>query len=219
MKLIQCIQGSAEWLEARLGVTTASKFRDACDTTAKGVPTSKSNTYAAQVALEWVTGQPADEQFVTWQMKRGIELEPAARLAYEQETGNVVEEAGVAVTDDGRYGYSTDGFIGTDGAVEFKCLSSPEKLITMWRDRDLSEYMDQIQGGLWITGRQWVDFVMYAPQLEPVGKALFIERVRRDEKYIKALAAGLELFAARVAANVAVLRAPIETPSPQLEHA
>ena len=83
MLFIDCVQGSEEWLAQRIGRITASKFRDAVETTAKGVRTAKSNLYAAQVAIERISGQPIDEQFVTWQMKRGIEIEPQARMEYE----------------------------------------------------------------------------------------------------------------------------------------
>lgn len=206
MIVIPCQQGTQEWLDARVGVITASKFRDALDKTAKGVPTAKSVTYAAQVALERISREPCDETYVTWQMKRGTELEPAARLAYEEETGHLVEESGVVLTDDRLFGYSTDGFIGSEGGVEFKCPASAEKLIAMWRDRDLSEYVHQIQGGLWITGRKWIDFVMYAPQLASVGKSLLIQRVERDEKFIEDMEEGLMAFAGRVRDNESVLR-------------
>lgn len=215
MKLIACEQGTPEWHSARVGVITASRFKDACDRLKPkkgeqvGAPSAKCIAYAAEVAVERVSGQPAGDTFTTWQMRRGTELEPRARLAYELASGNVAEESGVALTDDGLFGYSTDGFIGAHGCMEIKCPASPEKLVGMWRDRDLSEYMHQIQGGLWLTGRRWCDFVMYAPQLAPVGKDLFVLRVERDEAFIEQLEADLMAFAAMVADNERVLRLPL----------
>ena len=215
MKLISCEQGMPEWFAARCGVITASRFKDACDRLKPkkgedvGAPSVKCIGYAAEVAVERVSGQPAGDTFVTWQMKRGTELEPHARLAYEAATGNVAQESGIALTDDGRFGYSTDGFVGAEGCLEIKCPASPEKLVAMWRDRDLAEYMHQIQGGLWLTGRRWADFVMYAPQLAPVGKDLFVLRVERDERFIEQLEADLVAFAAMVDENEHVLRLPL----------
>ncbi|MCZ3114852.1 YqaJ viral recombinase family protein, partial [Acinetobacter baumannii] len=91
-------------------------------------------------------------------------------MAYEAATGLLAMESGVVLTDDRLFGYSTDGNVGADGLIEIKCLASAEAIVDMWRTRDMSEYMHQMQGGMWITGRKWCDFVMYCPQLAPIGK-------------------------------------------------
>lgn len=206
MILIQCEQGTAEWKKARAGVITASKFKDALDTLKNGAPSEKSLTYSAEVALERISGEPCDDTFLTWQMKRGTELEPEARFGYEAATGMLASESGVALSDDRVYGYSTDGLCDDDGMIEVKCPSSAKVLIAMWRDQDLSAYIHQMQGGMWITGRKWCDFIMYAPQLASVGKQLFIKRVMRDEAFIEEMAAGLARFAATVDDNERILR-------------
>ena len=206
MIVINCKQGSEEWLWTRAGVITASRAKDAIDVTAKGGPKAKSISYAAEVAMGRVTGEPADEGFVSWQMKRGTELEPHARIAYEAKTGNLASESGIVLTDDRVFGYSTDGFVEDDGLIEIKCQSSPEKIIELWRTRDVSEYMHQMQMGMWITNRKWCDLVMYAPQLVSVGKELFIECAERDEEFIDAMVERLLAFAKRVDDNEAVLR-------------
>jgi exodeoxyribonuclease (lambda-induced) len=206
MILIQCEQGSPEWHAARTGVITASKFREALETTQKGKPTSKSSLYAAQVAIERISGQPCDEGFNSWQMKRGQEMEPMARMEYEAQTGNFASESGIVLTYDRLFGYSTDGLVGDDGLIEIKSLVSAIGVLEMWRDRDLSEYMHQIQGGLWLTGRKWCDFVMYAPQLEPVGKQLFRMRVERDDKFIDEMVKKLLDFSDIVNENEHILR-------------
>jgi predicted phage-related endonuclease len=206
MIFIDCEQGTEEWHKARCGVITASKFRDAVEVTAKGKPTSKSTLYAAQVALERISGTPCDEVFNSWQMKRGSELEPMARMEYEARTGNLATESGVVLTDDRLFGYSTDGSIDADGIIEIKCLASAIGVLEMWRDRDLSEYMHQMQGGMWITGRKYCDFVMYAPQLASVGKQLFCKRVERDDNFIDAMVEQLMIFARTVSDNEMILR-------------
>lgn len=205
-RLIECPQGSPEWLEARTGVITASRFKDAVDALKNGTPSAKSVSYAAQVAIERISRTPSDEGFTTWQMRRGTELEPTARMEYEVITGNLASESGLALTEDGVFGYSTDGFVGDDGLIEIKCPASPEKIVAIWATGDLSEYIHQIQGGLWITGRKWCDFIMYCPQLEPVRKQLFLRRVERDDNFIDDMVEKLLAFKARVDANEEILR-------------
>lgn len=206
MIFIDCEQGSEEWLAARCGVITASKFRDATETTAKGLPTQKSKSYAAQVAIERISKKPCDENFVSWQMKRGTELEPLARIAYEAKSGNLASESGVVMTDDRLFGYSTDGSIDHDGLLEIKCLASAVSIIEMWGAEDMSDYMHQMQGGMWITGRKYCDFVMYCPQLESIGKSLFLRRVERDESFIDQMVEQLLAFEKQVSINEAILR-------------
>lgn len=209
MILVECQQGSPEWLHARCGVITASRFRDALAVKKDGTPDAKSTAYAAQIAIERVSGLSTEENFVSWQMRRGVELEPVARLAFETRTGMLVLESGIALTDDRLFGYSADGFIDNDGLIEIKCVVSAEKVIALWRDRDLSEYEHQIQGGLWLTGRKWCKFVLYTPQLASVGKELMIKHVERDENFIEKMEIGLLAFAKRVAENEEILRMPL----------
>ena len=202
MKLIQCTQGTPEWFAARAGVITASKFAEAVSTLKNGTPTQASKDYAYRVAVERIYGETTEDTFVTWEMRRGTELEPYARIAYEARTGNLAQESGVVLTDDGLFGYSTDGLVDDDGLIEIKCPNSARKLVEMWETGDLSEYEHQIQGGMWITGRKWCDFIMYAPQLEPVGKHLYIKRVERNDDFIEDMESKLWEFARRVQTHI-----------------
>lgn len=202
MKLIQCTQGTPEWFAARAGVITASKFSDAVSALKNGSPSQASRDYAYKVAVERIYGETTEDTFVTWEMRRGTELEPLARIAYEAKTGNLAQESGIALTEDGLFGYSTDGFVDDDGLIEIKSPNSARKLVEMWETGDLSEYEHQIQGGMWITGRKWCDFIMYAPQLEPVGKHLYIRRIERDDNFIEAMESKLWEFARRVQSHV-----------------
>lgn len=212
------VQGSPEWLQARSGAITASRFGDARARLKRASGDRKAGDwadaalkYAWTVAMERIAGKPLDEAFVTWQMRRGTELEPEARRAYEGRTGTLVEEAGIVFTEDRRFGYSTDGFVEGDGMVEIKCPAACDKIGAVWTDPDhaAADYLDQILGGLWITGRQWCDLVVYCPWLEPVGKDLFIRRILRDEAAIEALESDLLQFLRLVESNEAALRLPM----------
>lgn len=217
MIVLHLEQGSEAWLQARAGLCTASRFSDARAKLSRaskngvaGDPAGSALDYAWSVALERIAGKPVDESFSTWQMKRGTELEPHARLAYELQTGLLASESGIAITDCGRFAYSTDGLCGDDGLIEIKCPAAPAKIGAIWSNPDEAdaEYIDQIQGGMLVTGRLWCDLVVYCPWLESVGKDLFIKRIKRDEIYIESLASDLAGFSKLVDQYEAILRAP-----------
>lgn len=216
MIYITCEQGSEAWLQARAGVITASRFSDAISLLTRasgnkkaGDPTGAADKYAGDVAIERISGKPYGEPVNAWTLKRGHELEAMARPAYELRTGNIAEEAGIVKTDDGEFGYSTDGLvnpsydgdqiIACEGLIEIKCPVDSVKIRAMLETGDVSEYMHQMQGGMWITGAKWCDFIQYVPDLESVGNDLFVKRILRDEKFIEEMSAGLMKFRQRVA--------------------
>lgn len=117
MIFISCDQGTEEWFAARAGRITASRFKDACDFLKNGNPTQKHIDYAYKVAVERIYGETTEDTYETWEMRRGTDLEPLARIAYESKTGNLAQESGIVLTDDERFGYSTDGSVDDDGQV------------------------------------------------------------------------------------------------------
>lgn len=210
-------QGSDDWLRARLGVCTASRFSDARGKLAKASKNGQAGDhngdaikYAWLLAVETIAGEPLDETFVTFAMRRGRELEPQARAVYEARTGAWIDEVSLILTDDERFGYSADGFRDDDGLIEIKCPMAADKLGAVWSSPETAhlEYIDQINGGLWITGRKYCDLIVYCPWLAPVGKDLFVKRIYRNEAAIEALESDLVDFMRLVDANLAVLRAP-----------
>jgi hypothetical protein len=127
-------------------------------------------------------------------MRRGNELEPEARLAHEDHIDQFIEQTGIVLTDDRKFGASADGLIGADGGSEYKCLVSPERLRNILLDENLNEFKDQIQGCMWLTGRKWWHFVLYCPALESIGKALTVREIQRDDNYIAELEKDLIQF-------------------------
>ena len=160
----------------------------------KGQPTAKALDYAFRLAVERIGGEPLDGGFETWQMRRGHELEPDARMAHEIRTGLIVQQVGIVKTDDGVFGASADGFIDDDGVSEYKCFLAPEKLRAFHIDRDADSIKDQVQGVLWITGRKWAHIGMYCPALKSVGRELWLGEYERDENYIEELERDLWQF-------------------------
>lgn len=206
MKMLSSFeQGSPEWKQARAGKVTASRAKDARDKLKSGAASGKQIAYACQVALERVSHQPADATFENWQMREGHVQEPIARSAYERHTGNLVDEVGAFATDDDLFLYSPDGLIDDDGLLEVKSLFSPERIVNIVGNGDTSDFEDQCMFGLWLTGRKWIDLVVWVPALEH----MVIKRITRNEDAIEALEADLMAFSRLVTQYETTLRAAL----------
>lgn len=180
------IQGSSEWLDARCGKFTGSRFADLMATTRTGPSASRTNLITV-LALERLTGKP-EETFQNDAMRRGTELEPLARGAYEAQTGELVEQEAFVLHPKLPFvGVSPDGLLGLDGLVEFKCPASQAKHLAALRNgAHAAEYKWQIQGQLWVCHRKWCDAVSFDPRF-PEGLQLAIVRIERDDVAIKSL--------------------------------
>lgn len=198
-------QGSPEWLEARRGVITGSRFRDCRDKLKTGAPSKKCLSYAMDVARERIGGR-APDTYVNTAMRLGTEQEPYARAAYEASTKRFVEEAGFITTEDGLFGVSVDGLVDDDGVIEIKTMVSSDTLFTAVVDGDISDYVDQCNGAMWLLGRKWVDLILWAPDLEPIGRQITIHRIERDDDTINALEADLMAFERTVGKYEGLLR-------------
>lgn len=181
------IQGSAEWLQLRAGKFTGSRFGKLMAKIANGSPAASRAELLTTLALERLTGQP-EETYQNDAMRRGSELEPLARGAYEAQTGLLVET--VAFIEHPAHsfcGVSPDGLLDADGMLELKCPASQAKHLAALRSgAHATEYRWQVQGQLWVAGRRWCDVVSYDPRF-PDGLQLAITRVTRDDVAIKAL--------------------------------
>lgn len=169
-------------------------------------PSDEARRYAADIAIERISMKPHGEPVKAWVLERGHVMEAAARMMYEARTGAFVTEAGICKTDCGTFGYSSDGLVNDDGLIEIKAPVDSEKIMAMLLTGDTSEYDHQMQGGMWITGRKWCDFIQYVPDLAPVGKDLFIKRIERDDKFIDAMVQDLHRFQLIADSYEAILR-------------
>lgn len=173
-------------------------------------PSPASHRLAAATAVEMISQKPYGDTFETFAMRRGREEEQFARMRYEQRFSVFVDEAGLVLTDDRLFGYSTDGFVGEDGMIEIKVPVDLNKVISIIKTGDVSEYMHQMQGGMWITGRKWCDFVMGVPDLAALnnGNEIYVQRVYRDDEFIEAMEVQLLEFVGRVRAVKSLLSTP-----------
>lgn len=152
-------QGSEEWFAARRGIPTASGFKSII--TSKGEKSTSASTYMNKLLAEWMVGESEDYQN-EW-MQRGTELEPEARRWFEFVTGLEVKEEGFLTCLDGWCGCSPDGLIGEDAGLEIKCPAPQTHIKYLLSGQAPSEYIPQIQGSMYVTGRDKWHFVSYLP--------------------------------------------------------
>lgn len=194
MQVFNCEQGTPEWFACRAGIPTASKFATVM---AKGEGKTRSE-YMRKLAGEILTGEPS-EQFSNIHTDRGNAMEDEARETYA--FINDAEIQRVGFIRNGNKGASPDSLVGTNGGLEIKTALPHIQIDRLERDRLPPEHKAQVQGNLWISEREWWDFVSYWPRL-PV----LTVRVYRDEDYIKTLSDEIDRFNDELAALVERIR-------------
>ena len=204
MILETATQRTDDWYAARIGKATASRFRDATAYLRSGDPAQAQRDYRTELVVERLTQQPI-QRYTTAAMQWGTEQEPAARAAYERVTGIHVEETGFVAHDTLLAGCSPDGLVDWDGIIEIKCpFNSAVHIETLLRGMP-DEHAAQVQGQMWITGRQWCDFVSYDPRM-PTELQLHVQRIQRDEAFIADLERRVSSFLQEVGTQVEALR-------------
>jgi len=195
-------QGSEEWLQARVGRATASRFSDVMASIRSGEAASRKN-YRAELVVERLTGQPV-EFYKSPAMEWGNEYEPVARLKYELTTGNNVEECGLFIHNSIMAGASPDGLVNDDGLLEIKCPNTATHIETLRKQEVPRQYYWQVMGQLWLTGRKWCDFVSFDPRM-PANAQYFTTRVLRDDEAIADLEDNIVTFLTGVDEEVAFI--------------
>lgn len=182
MEVIKCEQGSEEWYKAKLGIVSTSNFDKVLNSgTGRGL-------YMRRLAAERLTGitQPG---YSNDNMENGLDLEGAARSYYLN--NSEVEQVGFVKRDDW-VGASPDGLVGKDGLIEIKCPLPSTHIDYILKGKMPTCYRPQVQGQLWVTKRDWCDWVSYCPTVK--GRPFFSVRILRDEKYINVLRLAVEQF-------------------------
>lgn len=174
-----------------------------------------SQKLTAHLAAERITGY-VEPAFTSRDMERGQLDEPLARQVYADHYAPV-EEVGLIVRDDWGFpiGFSPDGLVGDDGAIEIKSRLQKKQLATILAGEVPAENMAQCQTALLVSGRSWIDYVSYCG-----GMPLFVKRVFPDERWhtaIVAAVAALEENAAAMIANFhhATVNSP---PTERIDH-
>lgn len=182
-------QGTDEWLEARRGILTASVIGKLITPTLRVADNDTSRGLLATLVAERIAGH-VDPAYVNADMWRGVEEEPFARDAYATHHAPVTEVGFMVREVDGtRVGYSPDGLVGDDGLIEIKSRLGKKHIQTVLDDQPPAENMAQLQCGLWVSGRDWIDYVSFCG-----GMALWVKRVEPDPKWHNVIEAAVEKF-------------------------
>ena len=189
------MQGTDEWRQARLGMVTASEVDKLLTSTLKIASNASSRGLAATLTAERITGH-VDVGYESADMWRGHVDEPAAREVYSEHHAPVTE-VGLMVRDFGDYklGYSPDGLVGECGLIEIKSRLQKVHLQTVLSDSVPTECMGQLQCGLLVSGRAWIDYVSYCG-----GMPLWVKRVTPDPKWLDAIVQAVAKFESNAAA-------------------
>lgn len=181
-------QGTPEWLALRLGIVTCSEL-ECLLVSGRGVEGfgTAAFTYMDQLIGERVTGEAAEIPFQTKATIRGHELEAVARDLYSARFEVEHEEVGIILNHG--IGYSPDSLIGGDGLTEIKTKLPKYQVSVILAGEIPKEHIAQCQGGLWVSDREWIDFVSYWP-----GLPLFVKRAYRDEALIRKLSERVKTF-------------------------
>jgi putative phage-type endonuclease len=197
------IQGSAEWIAARVGKVGASRVADIIARTKTGWGASRAN-YMAELIAERLTGTPA-EKYTNAAMQWGTDTEAQARAAYQFETSILVQQVGfIEHPSIAMAGASPDGFVGEQGLLECKCPNTATHIETLLGQSVPGKYITQMQWQMACTGRAWCDFASFDPRM-PETMRLFIQRVPRDSDMIMELETQVIAFIGELDAKVAQL--------------
>lgn len=182
-------QRSDEWFAARRGIITASAIgKLITPKTVQVANNPDSRRIALTLAAERITGWPEDPGYISDDMWRGIDDEPLARAAYTEhyapvtETGFMTEDKwGVTI------GYSPDGLVGDDGLCEIKSRQPKNHLETILAGTPPLDCIAQLQCGLLVTGREFIDYISYCG-----GLPLWVHRVTPAGKWFETIIAAAQ---------------------------
>lgn len=201
MKIVDCVQGTTAWSQARCGVVTASEV-DALVTplwktrTGEGVETylfkklaEKSLGYAMDTGstLDMDLGQMAEKLALPW-----------FNFMYDVEARRV----GFCVSDCGRYGCSPDALVGDDSGLEIKFPTAPVHLKYLLANQLPADYAPQVHFSMFVTGRPSWTFLSFSRVFPSL-----VVRVERDEAIQSAIKQAVDAFYVKFDAKLAQITA------------
>lgn len=180
-------------------VSAAASLDDDASRVIEPATGDDARSLAAYLAAERISGFSEDGH-VSFKMQRGIECEPLAIEKYSEHYRVPVASCGFMVRNWGpfRLGYSPDGLVGDDGLVEVKTRDGKKQVITVINDQVPPENMAQLQAGLLVSGRKWIDYISYSG-----GLRLWTKRIYPDPQWFAAIAAAVRACEGTITSMVA----------------
>lgn len=181
--VIDCEQRSEAWFKARCGRLTGSHAGDLLSNGRGGKESAARRDLRALVLSERLTGVQLEADFDSRALKHGREREPAARGAWEAETGLLIQSTGFISAVDHMVGCSLDGHVGDfEGVLELKCPNSRQHLAYLRGKAVPEDYIDQLRHNVWLTGAKWGEFASFDDRFVKEELQLFrAPRMTREE--------------------------------------
>ena len=183
---VQVEQRTEAWHAAHAGKITASRMADVLGFSKRdGKPLKARTDYLVELVTERLTGKSIGIPMAP-AMQWGVDVEPAARAAYEAKYGVIVQTPGFIVMDCGFIGCSPDGLVTLardDVGLEIKCPFNTAVHIETLLTGMPEHHIPQLQASMMVTGKQGWDFASYDPRLPPELR-LYVQRIERDDGYI-----------------------------------
>lgn len=191
------VQGSEEWLAARCGLLTASEMHLIVTQTFKAASNEKERSHLYELLAQRITGY-VEPQYISDDMLRGMDEEITALDLYSKHHSKI-DRVGFITNDKWGFtiGYSPDAVVGKSGLVECKSRRQKYQIQTIVDGVVPPEYMIQIQTGLLVSEREWLDFISYSG-----GLPMFAMRCYPMPEYQEAIVKAATAFEARLAINL-----------------
>jgi hypothetical protein len=188
-------QGSVEWLKQRCGLLTASQMSLIITPTLKIAANDKERQHLFELLAQRITNH-VEPQYVGGDMLRGETEEILARELYSDKVQPVTQCGFITNNLLGfKVGYSPDGLVGDEGQIEIKSRRQKYQMQTIVDGVLPVEFMLQIQAGMFVSERQWTDFISYSN-----GMPMFVLRVFPDKRVHEAIVDASCAFEVRLAA-------------------
>lgn len=213
------VQGCHEWLEMRLGLLTASEMNKVLTPTLKVANNADTRKHIFELVAQRIT-RHVEPHYMSWDMERGKLEEVDARIAYEKHHAPVAE-CGFIINDELGFdiGFSPDGLVGDIGMIEIKSRVAKYQVQTILEHINVAdaktpipvEFMLQVQTGLFVTGREWCDFVSYSNGLNVV-----VIRVYPQQEYQDAIKAAARTAEDAICKKIEDYRAALDAPKSKI---
>lgn len=137
-------QRSVDWFNVRLGKFTASGIHNIMGNQGLG---ETGKTYCFEKAIELVFGKDSEDNFTSFDIQRGVELEPMAFRKFKE----TKQEDFIDVEETSFFPYkeiggaSPDGLVGNDAILEIKCPRSKKFFNIIASGNIDKEYISQMQ--------------------------------------------------------------------------
>lgn len=191
-------QGSDDWLNMRCGILTASEIKLILTPTLKIADNDKTRQHVWEIASQRVNNY-TEPHYIGHDMMRGHVDEVDARILYDEKYATVTECGFITNDSFGfKLGYSPDGLVGDSGLIECKSRRQKYQMQTIVQSEVPDEFVMQLQAGLLISGREWIDFVSYCG-----GMPMFIKRVLPDAEIQNAIIEAATAFEDKVKQAIA----------------